>query len=71
MLEQEIAAKVIREVALACKGLNVEFFVVGAFAQKAWYQIERVPFRGTNDIDFAVAIPDGSTYERLRDRLAS
>ena len=71
MLEQEIAAKIIREVAPAIAGLHVEFFVVGAFAQKAGYEIERVPFRGTNDIDFAVAIPDGSTYERLRDSLAS
>ena len=69
MLSDDQIGRIVAEVSAACEGLGLDFFVVGAFAQAPWYDRGGQPFRGTNDVDFAVSVPDGSTYVALRQAL--
>ena len=69
MIEEKIIARIISQVSATCDALGFDFFVIGAVAQQPWYLAGNEPFRGTNDVDFAVAVPGDEAYNQLRDKL--
>jgi predicted nucleotidyltransferase len=61
--------KILEQVGEVCHTLGVDFFMVGAIARNAWLVAHQERARGTRDIDFAVCIPDVSSYNKLREIL--
>lgn len=49
--------------------LNIDYYLIGAFAQAVWYSAIDKQFRQTKDIDFAVLIGSQQEYGQLRKHL--
>lgn len=49
--------------------LDIDFYIIGAFAREYWYRRGDKRIRQTKDIDFAVLVPNKERYESVRERL--
>jgi predicted nucleotidyltransferase len=59
----------LRRLTAAARELDTDMFVVGAIARDvAFRSWGMAPLRITSDLDVAVAVPDWSSYEAMRDR---
>lgn len=68
-LGSTLLKNIIKDIIIASKELEIDFFGVGALARNAWYVDNNLPARGTKDVDFGVYIPNEDIYNLLRNKL--
>ena len=49
--------------------LHVDFYMIGASAKEYWYRQAGKTMRYTQDVDFAILVPNQHIYDQVRDRL--
>lgn len=70
MTNEEIV-KVFETLQEIFKELDVDFFLIGAFARQIWYEREGLAFRSTKDIDYAVLVSSIEEYNNIKNMLIS
>ncbi len=53
----------------ACLSLQLNFYILGALAKEIWFRNQRIPSRGTRDVDIAVFVTDESQFQQLKQLL--
>lgn len=49
--------------------LDIDFYLIGAFAKDHWYARENKKMRQTKDVDFAIWVPSEAAYQQVKDAL--
>lgn len=69
LLAIEGLQKPLQEISKTCRGLGIDFFIVGAIARNIWLAANDEKASGTKDIDFGVYVPNKEIYINLRSAL--
>ncbi len=63
-----------REICLALEEalqqLDIDYYLIGAFARDVWFTQENINSRRTSDIDFAILVPEAAQFEKLKQYLS-
>ena len=55
----------------ALEQLQIDYYLIGAFARDIWFTQENITSRRTSDIDFAILVPERYQFKKLKQFLSS
>lgn len=66
VLRSESLRDIIYALEEAMQTIGIDYYLIGAVARDAWFQLEHITSRRTSDIDFAVLVPEQKQFDELK-----
>ncbi|MCY1520389.1 hypothetical protein D9M68_551640 [compost metagenome] len=66
VLRSESLRDIIYALEGAVQNIGIDYYLIGAVARDAWFQLEHIISRRTSDIDFAILMPEQKQFDELK-----